>query len=126
MFKIDLSVLEPKWYRYPEEETEYDDPHCELQIRIYPDGMKNSTLRRGPDGQPEMVFTGEEKKRAFIHCLLGVKNLADAEGKPIDKLTDKIKGDLFDAESVLKTGIPEFVLSQSGAISSLLGERTKN
>ena len=122
---IDLGVLKPKWHRFPENAGDADE-FCELQIRMYPDSKKNAILRQGADGKPEMLFRGTDRQEAFVHCLVGVKGLFDAEGHEISKMSDQFKRDLFDAESAIKTGVPEFVLEKAGAITNLLEARTKN
>lgn len=125
MFPIDLSVLEPKWERYPAGAKD-DEKHCDLLIRMYPESKKNAVLRQGADKNPEVLFRGIDRKEAFVYCLVDIKGLGDAEEKPIERITDNLKGDLFDAESKLKTGIPDFVLEKAGAITNLLEARVKN
>lgn len=123
--KADLSVLKPRWHRFPENAKD-DEVYCDLQVRLYPASKKNTVLRPGSDGKPEVLFRGTDRQDAFVHCLVGVKNLQDAEGNEISKMTDQFKRDLFDAEDELKTGIPDFVLEKAKAVTNLLEARTKN
>jgi len=116
MLNIDFKKTESKKYPFKE---------ATLEIRPYPASMSTTIVRQSEDGKTEMVISGVDKKKAFMFAFKSAKNLGDINGKDL-VLTDEVKGKIFDFEHILKTGIPDFVLKESGALQKVEEAEEKN
>ena len=92
--KLDVTSLsyDAAWYDFetglPVKEPSEDKPY--LQIRPYPLSRSNAVF-----SEKGIVLRGEDQCEVFKYCLVGWKNVVDANGKPL-KLTDDVKQKIYD------------------------------
>ena len=97
-------TMDAQWHTY-----KYEDMECELEIEPYPRELRNFGMT--PDGN--LLISGKEQKKIFMHSLKNARNLTDAAGKEIS-LTEDIKEKIFDFQML---GIPNFVITESAGFN---------
>ena len=122
MFQINLNGASPQWYCFPEGTNE-KTCDCRLKIRRYPTSKSKTVVRRADKDTFEILYSGEDRKEAFLFALIDAEDLQDADGKSI-KLNWKIKEYLYDYE--FDSGIPTFVLKKAGIMIEEVQNEEKN